>query len=289
MKVSFRKLWLLVGFLLISVGFIYAIRFNVLKVFAADSPWTQTDWATSGQFTLESGDFQIGNFKGSQLSTDSNNFNVGSLTAVKWNYSQYYNSDFFDYDGGEPTRVVVKDAGDYFFSLTVDVESDGVNDSGNRSGIETQVWVNGTKRDVGRAASTYIRNYSGHFESSAHLGVLLEDLAEDDYVEIFVIKSTNDTSHPLTAKVSLLGEKIADSETVFSATATTTDSGTNFNGSERALVWDQSRIDSGYTHTDSSSSITLDSSGTYFVAVNVPLGSSSQRANIRGKANRTIF
>jgi len=44
MKVSFRKLWLLVGFLLISVGFIYAIRFNVLKVFAADSPWTQTDW-----------------------------------------------------------------------------------------------------------------------------------------------------------------------------------------------------------------------------------------------------
>lgn len=275
-------------------------------IFAATSPWTQTDWSggvasgtvtgtvntyetasdvntSSGQVSLSGTYGDVAVVQGTQLSTSSTNFNVGTFTSVKFNSSQRYNDSIFSYDAGSPTRLTVDTDGNYLVSLNLALTSDGVEDSANRSGVEAEIRVNGTKKDVGQARSTYIRNYSGHHESSGHLAVLLENLSSSDYIEIFVIRSTNDTSHPLNGVATVYAEKIADSETIFSATATRTVAGTDLNGSASPMQWSQGIVDSGYTHTDGSQSISLDSSGKYLVAVNVPLGSTTQRANVTGK------
>ena len=112
--------------------------------------------------------------------------------------------------------------------------------------------------------------------------VLLPSLSANDYIEIFA-KSFDTANNTVRIGIaSLFLEKIASSRTIFSATGTRTVAGTNLNPDTASpLQWTQDVADSGFTHSNSSSShnITLDSSGKYLVFIDMPISSSVQRAS----------
>lgn len=272
---------------------------------ASSSPWTQTDWSggtasgtitstvttyesqtdidtsTSGQISL--GGAAIATFKGTQLSDSSANFNVASKTAIQYNTSQDYNDNVFTYAGGSPTRMTFDEDGDYFISLTFPITST-CTATNNRNAIEADFRINGVKTDIGVARSTYIRNSSGHCESSLHYSGLLQGISASDYLEIYVARTTTQTTNLLTTTgFTLFAEQIASDETIFYANGTETDASTDLNSSESAMKWSEIIEDSGFTHSAGSSTVTIDSAGDYFVAVNIPIGSSTQRANITGR------
>ena len=271
--------------------------------FGATTSWSQTDWSNGPGSSLE-GQFDetqnlnftvpgevslvnryaTGTFKGNQLLSGSTNFNTSVVSPLQFNTLQDYDDATFSFNPGAPNRININEAGDYFLSYTHPIRSNGASGT-YRNGIISEVRVNGTKVNVGQAASSYIRNAGSHDASSNHLGVLLESLEEGDYVEIFVRAGTDSPVNTLTGTFTTYLEKVDASEQVFSATATAKTSGTNFNTPQAPLEWLERRKDSLYTHNNGSSpeAITLGNPGSYFVSVNVPYNSTVQRPNITGR------
>lgn len=307
-KLKIFKLQYLLVLPVLLLG-VFAFR-HIRTIFAATSPWTQTDWSggvaggtvddtvttytsatdvkvsTAGEISLDDSNARIAKVVGTLLSNDSTDLNSAtSPTGMKYNTSQYYNDEYFSYDAGNPTRLVVDQDGDYFVSANLEVNTPGTKD-GNRSAVEMRIRVNGILQDVGGGNSGYIRNDSEHYEASNSLAVLLEDLSADDFIEIFVERNTS-LNLAMTGTLAVYAEHIDDSsETVFNATATETTYGTDLNqSSPYEMKWIEGRKDTGFTHSDISDSedLTLDAAGKYLVAVNVPIASSIQRANIKGK------
>ncbi len=293
-----------------GVGLTLGLLTNQLvlpNIFASSSPWTQTDWsggATSATATgtvntyLSDDDVSVTDesvqlegtgglavLQGNQLSTGSTNFNTSSYTAIDFNVTQRHDDSTYDYNSSTPQRLLINEAGDYVVTTTILVDSDGVEDTAYRSGLEAEIRVNGTTYPNAVMKSAFMRNYNGHHESSLHGTFVLEDLQSSDYVEIFVKRSTNDGTHEMTAVATMAMEQVQSNDSIFTATADRTIASTNLNRSAEELEWRQSRADSGFTHSDVSSSnrITLDNEGTYFVAVNVPLESSITRGNIKAE------
>lgn len=290
-----------------STSILTTTTFLFPKIFAAVDPWSQTDWdggtasgtvttvvttyesksninaTVDGQITLSEA-YPHALMKGTQLSGGGTQLNTATPTAMSFNTSQDYNDLVFSYSGGNNTRLTVDESGDYFVSITADLNCSGCSGT-YRNGVDLEVRVNGTKKDVGVAASTYIRNASSNDESSGHLAVVLESLSANDYIEIFVSNATSDTASTLTGNIALYAEQIPSSETIFTATGTRTVAGTNLNSSASSMQWTESIKDSGYSHSNSTNShqVTLDATGNYFVAVNIPLSSSSARPNVTGK------
>ncbi len=283
---------------------VWQLALAMKSVHAAADPWTQTDWSggdsegtvvtstvttydsatnidvsTAGEIKLNNAEIAV--LKGTQLSDDTTNFNVSSKIALKFNTSQSYNNNTFSYTGGSPTRLTVDVDGDYFVSVTLPLLSDSLVTT-QRNAVELEVRVNGVKKDVGVGRSSHIRNTSQN-EGSSHLGVLLEDLSANDYIEVFIVRTTTEATNTLTSAFTLYAERIASSETIFAATGTQTTSGTNLNTTVAPMQWDESIKDSGYTHSASSETVTIDTAGNYFVAVNIPLGGAVTRGNITGK------
>ncbi len=286
----------------IAVGLF--VFYSINTAFAL-STWSQSDWSggaatgavtgtvntyesasniktDSGALSLDgSADYAV--IKGSTLSTGSTNLNVTTPTALKFNTSQSYNTSDFSYSSGSPTKLTVQKSGNYFLSYTLAAASDGVDDSGNRSGVASYVYVNGSKADVGGGRSGYIRNYTGHFESSNHLGIMLNNLSAGDEIEVKVSNITSDTSHTITGDATLYAEYLPSGDTIFSANGTQTTSGTNLNSTEANMDWDHTTADTGFTHTNSDPSVTLDQAGSYLVSVNIPVSATVQRASIEGR------
>ena len=287
------------GTYVLVVGFLV---FSNAPLVRASANWVQNDWtggvgtSTSNQYESASnidtsdGDLQLserykkGTFKGTQLVGGSTNLNTATKTGLQYDTSQTYDDDGFSYDGGSPSRITVDEDGDYFAAITVPIASNAGEDSGAREGLEAEIRVNGSKVDVGVGRSSYIRNYTGHHESSIHLNVMLEGLSANDYIEVFVARTTDSTAYTYTGTFTTYIEQVPSTETVFTGTATRSTSGTNLNTSVAELEWTESREDTGYTHDDGSSpqSIVLDSAGKYFVNVNVPLSGAVQRGNVGG-------
>ena len=222
--------------------------------------------------------------KGTTLSDDSAVVPEQSATskAIKWS-STDLDPGVFEFDSANPTRLKVKAAGDYFLAFSSPV-IEAVKAGSNRSQIHFFLKKNGGATPIphANARSTYIRHDSDHTESSGHMHVLLPSLSANDYIEIFAksFDTANNTVRIGTA--SLFLEKIASSRTIFSATGTRTVAGTNLNPDTASpLQWTQDVADSGFTHSNSSSShnITLDSSGKYLVFIDMPISSSVQRAS----------
>jgi len=291
------------------IGIFYLANELVIpQLFAASSPWTQDDWsggisantvtgsvttyseatgvtASADQVSLEQFGGDMAVLKSDQVSSGEN-FNVASWTVVDWNVSQSYSDTCYSFDNSEAedSKLTIEQNGDYLLGLTIAFASDGVSDSGNRSAIEAEIRVNGSPVDIGEARATYVRNYGGHDESTGNLTVLLEDLEADDEVEVYVQRTTNDTTHSYTADVTMYMEEIEASEQVFFGKGTRTTEDDDLNDAAAAMEWTASRTDTGYSHDDENpEQITLSEAGNYFVAVNIPLGSSVQRSNLIGK------
>ena len=209
--------------------------------------------------------------------------NLTVAYALKWG-AQDYDTTKYSYSNLNPTRLVVKEGGDFLLAITIPMNRiDAVN---NRTRIEADIRVNGTKRSVGVSRPSYIRNSSGHTESSNNMSVMIEDLNVNDYIEIFVHGITsNRSSVYITDQASLYVEHIPSTEVVFVGTATQTTNGTDLSDAiPYELEWTEGRNDTGITHSDvtASEDIILDAIGDYLVFVNVPVYTTVARANLKG-------
>lgn len=225
--------------------------------------------------------------QGTTLSDGTTNLNQNSFNVLKFD-SAFVDDSYYSFSSSSPTRLTVNQNGDYLIAFTLPMQRSDAKSA--RTCLQTEIYVNDVKQDVGVARSSYIRLASYHSESSNHHNVLLEGLSINDYIEVKVkgITSRTGSSYPIVTSeaFSLYVEYISSNETVFSALSTETTYSTNLNqNSAYELEWVEGRKDTGFQHSDSSNpeDITLQATGNYLVYVNIPLGGSVSRANIRGK------
>lgn len=230
----------------------------------------------------------IGWFKGTQLAggTSTNLNSAASWTALKMNTSQELDSNYYSYDGGsQPTRIVIEQAGDYLISVGLPMSSNSSNTS-NRNDIEMEIRKNGTLIPGGWSDSSYIRNSSGHNESSNRATVFVT-CAVDDYIEVYVQRGSTETTNTITNGGHSVYLEYIEDATVYAARGTQTTNSTNLNQStEYAMQWStDDRKDSGFTHSTSTNShnITLDAAAKYLVFADIPLDGAVTRGNITAR------
>ncbi len=222
---------------------------------------------------------------GTQLADSSTKINISTKTALSWNTSQDIDTDYYSYSATNPSRLTIETAGDYLVGVNLPATSNS-SDTAVRSGYEIDVRVNGAKQDVGVGRSTYIRNSTTHSQSSAHLNVMLKDLAISDYIEVFVAATTTGDTNTVTSDTHTLYAEYVTDQTIFAATGTQSTNSTNLNQSTAyGIEWDSElRKDTGYTHSTVSNpeAIGVPDTGNYLVMVNIPLSGSVARGNVRG-------
>ncbi|OUV63921.1 MAG: hypothetical protein CBC82_03825, partial [Cellvibrionales bacterium TMED122] len=212
--------------------------------------------------------------------SDNNATVANTAKAIKWSTTDI-DLGTFDFNASNPTRLKVKSSGNYFVAFTGPI-LEQTKTSSNRSQVEFVIHKNGSAIPEGSTRSTYVRHDSSHTEASGHMYLLIPNLSANDYLEVFV---KNIDSHSNTVRLgicTLFSEKIANTRTVFSATATRTVAGQNLNPATfSALQWDHDVANSGFTHSDSTNSqnINLDSAANYLVYVNLPLQSGGGRVS----------
>ena len=156
---------------------------------------------------------------------------------------------------------------------------------GVRSAQAIEVYVNGQIAPGAVSRCAYIRAASGQEESSAHLATLLAGLKADDVIEVMTHKATHNKVAVEMGTASLYVERVEDSRTVFSGTATEAVGGAMLNRAEGeaepgelALVWKANRTGAAFGH--SGETITLMDEGSYLVFVNVPLQGNVTHASV---------
>ncbi len=217
----------------------------------------------------------IGWFEGTRTVSGTNLNAV--LSPMQWSTSSVDNYYFTHSTSSNSHQVTLRQAGDYFISVTLPQERVDANNVFTRIGIEVR--VNGVAVPQGLGRSGFIRGNSGnnHSESSSHATFLLTNVSPNDYVEVFVTDLTSlsgaDTVN-VTGQAAMYIEYISSSATVFAATATSTVASTSLNlSTASALTWTETRQDSGFVHSDSVNpeNIIISNPGTYMVHVSVPL------------------
>jgi len=242
-----------------------------------------TDADSASSSVIFSGTVQTANpsawLQGTQT-TSSTDFNQATPYAIKWTSSNF-DSAYFDHSTTTNSeKLRVKTAGNYFIAVTVPLTS-----AVQRACVRAEVRVNGSAVRGGVGESSYIRNASGHSESSSHVALVLENLSANDVIEVYVSGTALTTgAATVTGAASLYAEYIRPACTVFTATATQTTLGTDLNQvTAAAFEWAEGLKSTGFTHDDASSpeNIILDEAGDYLVFVNVPINSVIERGNIR--------
>ena len=209
------------------------------------------------------------------------NLNQSTPYGLEWSNSEF-DPGFFSHDTSTDShKLTVNVDGDYLLTYNLPIFTTRA-----RRAVASSVFVNGVELADFYTSSTYVRNASGHNESSSHMTVLLEGLNADDEIEVRVFRDSgnNTVTSPQGAEMSL--EYLTSSREVFTASASQVTGGTNLNGTTLdSLEWSQSRVDTPYTHSDASQphEITLNDIGDYFVFVSIPL----QMPTCVGNSDRT--
>jgi hypothetical protein len=198
--------------------------------------------------------------------------------------------DPFYYDHSTTTNsheITIRQSGDYFLSVNLPQERTDANNSRTRVGVEVRVNGIALYDAVGR--SGYIRNQSGHAESSSYVNLLIPGLAVDDIVEVYAEGLTTVDAGDVvnvSGLASMSLEFIGTGAGVFSATTTQTTNSTNLNqATAYPLTWTETRQDTGFVHSDTVNpeNIIISNPGTYYVSVNVPITNDIAQTNIRGE------
>jgi len=223
--------------------------------------------------------------------TDGANLDDANVTALNWNVSADYDTTYFSYSSSSPTQLGIQTAGDYLVALTLPM--DRTDTSTRTTRVESDIRVDGIKVNVGVGRSSLIINRSSQKDSSDHLYVLLRNLQVGDYIEAYThaIDTVNAADNiEVTGQASLYAEYIGNDKDVYFAVGTTTTGGTNLNSTGTStLAWYDDptlgRMDSGYSHneTTSSTTVTLASAGDYLVFVNIPISGAVTDGNVRGR------
>jgi len=255
-----------------------------LNVKAVDGSGNESAVAASASWQITAP--SKGVFSGTQRKSGANptDFNQASQKAIEWSTSSF-TSNFFDHSTVTNSEIIkVKQAGNYLLTLTMPLER--TSGCTKRCSIHAEVHVNQVLVDYGIAESSYIRNASGHTESSNHLAIVLSNLSVDDEIEI-VVKSASNKGTAITPQTNLYLEYISNARTVFSATATETTNSDDLNQlTAFALEWTEDLTASNISHDDSINpdEMSLDQAGDYLVHVNLPLevsGACSSRQNVQ--------
>ena len=248
-------------FVVVTGIFLSFATFNLLSKAAHAAPLLKIAWLSGTQ------------------TVSGPNINQGAGAPLKWSSSSFDDSYFDHSPASSSERLVIKTAGDYLIAVTVPMSG-----TVRRAAVQAEVRVNGTPVSGGIGESSYIRNGTGHNESSDHIAVLLTNLAVDDYVEVYVTQTAASGTINISGQASLYAEFIDANRTVFSATATQTTDSTNLNQTTPyALQWNENRKDTGFTHSDSTDpqNIILDDAGHYLLFVNIPLNGAVLRGNVK--------
>ncbi len=210
-----------------------------------------------------------------------------AASPLQWSTSSV-DTYYFDHSTTTDTHeVTLRQAGDYLLNVTLPQYRTDANARGTRIGVEVR--VNGVTIPEGFGRSGYISNQGGHAESSTHAHFLLTNIAADDVVTVHAEGLTTFNAADIvnvTDQASLYLEYIGTGAGVFSATTTRSTNSVNLNQTtEYAMNWTETRQDSGFTHSDVTNpdQIIIANPGTYFVQVSIPLTSSANNTNIRGR------
>jgi hypothetical protein len=215
-----------------------------------------------------------GSFLGNTTTAPSNitNLNQDTPYSIRWTAERFDSTYFTHSTSSFNQEITFETAGTYNLSLSIPL--DEVSGS-NRRSVRAEVYLNGTPIDIGRAESGYIRDTSNHLKSSLHLNILLTNISVNDLLEVKVSKQTNQAGDITTPGAQLFLQYLDNSKKVISLKSTQTTAGTNLNTTSQIdVAWDERPITgSAYTHSTASNNneITFAESGSYRVALNIPL------------------
>lgn len=227
----------------------------------------------------------IGWFTGTRTVAGTNLDSTAS--PLQWSTSSIDNYYFEHSTSTDNERVIVRQPGDYLLALSLPVSRTDGNNS--RVRIGAKVRVNGVVVPEGVGQSAYTRNQNGHTQSSDNLHFLLTDLQPDDYIEVYAEALTTVTGSNvvnISGNAGLYLEHIGDTDFAFAATTTRTVASTNLNRTaSSALMWTETRQDTGFVHSNTINpeQITISNPGTYLVHVNVPLQGDTAGQNVAGR------
>lgn len=224
--------------------------------------------------------------QGSALEDGSITITTATPMAVQWNEASSIDPTVFEHALSTPTKLVVKQDGDYLVAVTTPFIS--ISDADLRPTQATEIYVNGAVVPGTRSQSSYIRNQPRNAnmqrESSNHVQALLKGLKANDVIEVKIHKIAQASTATSLQSGSLYAELIDSNRTVFAGLSSGPASGSNLNADVLAgetpaqLAWTSVRKDNGITHSDGAANISL-TAGTYLVFVNIPLATTVQRAS----------
>ncbi|MBI4660349.1 MAG: hypothetical protein HY735_16050 [Verrucomicrobia bacterium] len=259
-----------------------------MKTFMASSPILASALLVFNVATATQARAAVANaawLQGSLLEDGSRELNSATPKAIQWMQKSSIDPRLFDHSLNDPTKLIVKQDGDFLVAATLPVIS--LDTSDNRPTQAIEVYVNGQPAPGAVSQSSYIRNMptgaNMHQESSDHIHCLLKGLKAKDVIELKVHKTTVPAVITAIQTASLYVEMVAPSRTVFAGLSSGPTQGTSLNADTAAgenpadLAWTSTRKDAGFTHSNGSANISL-SVGTYLVFVNVPVRATVARA-----------
>ena len=187
-------------------------------------------------------------------------------------------SNLFTSANASNSTMTVAEAGNYFMAAHYTVNTDSQRAMHNLVGK-----VNGSASAHMSVMGNYIRGSSGHVDGNLNLYGVVPLVAGDQLQMSVDTDSVNIAGSYTYGHSALYLEQLDSNRKFFSATASQTNAGANFNpASDAAVEWQQIAVGSGsmYTHSNSTNpeQITLNNSGYFLVTVNLPLDGAITRA-----------
>ncbi len=227
----------------------------------------------------------IGWFEGTRT-VNGTNLNTNVVYPFEWSTSSIDNYYFEHSTSSESQKVTLRQDGDYFVSVTLPQQRADANNTRTRIGVEVR--KNGVIVPEGTGRSGFIVGNNGHQESSSYVNFLLTEVVSGDYIEVYTRDLTNFNAADnvvVTEQAAMYVEYISAAKSVFAAVATSTVASSSLNTATSALVWSETRQDTGFVHSNSVNpeNIIISNPGTYLVHVNVPYQTPTTNSNVLGR------
>ncbi|MDC1205571.1 LamG domain-containing protein, partial [Candidatus Pacebacteria bacterium] len=122
--------------------------------------------------------------RGTQLVTNSDDWNPAATAAVEWEFRDIYDVSKYEHSTStNPEDVQVREAGDYFL-----VYNHALTTGAARNAPQVNIEVNGVPYSGAQTKTSYTRGSDGHGDSSASLVILLENLSASSTINVTVIR-----------------------------------------------------------------------------------------------------
>ena len=216
--------------------------------------------------------------QGTKLVSGTNDLQGGDPVAISWDSVSSIDGGVYEHGFANPGVLTVLKDGDYLVAFTGPI--DQRNGTPQRATQKFELYVNGEIVPGALGQSTYVRNASGHSESSGHFTALATGLSAGDQIEVKSSRVAQNGGSTFLETASLYVEHIGADRTAFNGLATETVGGPDFNRdlleADRDVAWAAGGRNDGFSV--SNGAIELPGAGNYLVFVNIPLNSTVQRA-----------